>query len=89
MKENKIKIKDTELESTPDGIKVVRVTLVKDDVEYIRGIRYTDLEDPQKKRSIYRTWKRDIAKIEAEKAINEDEVEANIKKLKGETLPDE
>ena len=89
MKEKKIIIKDTELETTDDGIKVVRVTLQKGDKEYIKGARYTDLQDPKKKKSIYRAWKKDIEKAEAEKAINEDEVEANIKKLKGESIEDE
>lgn len=89
MKEKKITIKNTELETTPDGIKVVRVTLLKEGIEYIKGARYTDLQDPKRKKSIYRSWKRDIEKVEAEKAINEDEVEANIKKLKGEVIEDE
>lgn len=89
MKEKKITIKDTELETTPDGIKVVRVTLVKGDKEYIKGAQYTDLQDSKKKKSIFRTWKKDIEKVEAEKAINEDEIEANIKKLKGESIEDE
>jgi hypothetical protein len=86
MKEKKITINDTELETTPDEIKVVRVTLLKDGIEYIKGARYTDLQDPKKKKSIYRAWKKEIEKVEAEKAINEDEVEANIKKLKGESI---
>ena len=89
MKEKKITVKDTALETSPDGIRVVRVTLLKDGIEYIKGARYTDLQDPKKKKSIYRAWKKDIGKVEAEKAINEDEVEANIKKLKGETIEDE
>lgn len=86
MKKEKILIKDTELEITPDEIRVVRVTLLKDGIEYIKGARYTDLQDPKKKKSIYRAWKRDIEKVELEKVVNEDEVEANIKKLKGETI---
>ena len=89
MKKEKIIIKDTEIETTGDGIKVVRVTLVKGGKEYIKGIRYTDLQDPKKKQSVFRTWKQDIAKAEAEKAINEDEIEANIAALKGEEIPDE
>jgi hypothetical protein len=86
MKEKKITIKDTELETTDDGIKVVRVTLQKGDKEYIKGARYTDLQGPKKKKSIYLAWKRDIENAELEKVVNEDEVEANIKKLKGETI---
>ena len=86
MKEKKITVKDTALETSPDGIRVVRVTLLKDGIEYIKGARYTDLQDPKKKKSIYRAWKRDIEKVELEKVVNEDEVEANIKKLKGETI---
>jgi len=89
MKEKKITIKETEIETTADGIKVVRVTLVKGDKDYIKGARYTDLQDPKKKKSIFRAWKRDIEKVEAEKVINEDEAEANIKKLKGESIEDE
>ena len=89
MKKEKIIIKDTEIETTPDGIKVVRVTLVKSDKEYIKGARYTDLQDPKKKKSIFRAWKKDIEKVEEEKAINEDEIEANIAALKGEEIPDE
>ena len=86
MKEKKITVKDTALETSPDGIRVVRVTLLKDGIEYIKGARYTDLQDPKKKKSIYRAWKRDIEKVELEKVVNEDEVEANIKELKGETI---
>jgi hypothetical protein len=89
MKEKKITIKNTELETTADGIKVVRVTLLKEGIEYIKGARYTDLQDPKKKKSIFRAWKRDIGKVEEEKSINEEEVEANIKKLKGESIEDE
>ena len=89
MKKERIVIKDTEIETTPDGINVVRVTLLKGSKEYIRGARYLDLQDPKKKKSIYRTWKNDIEKVEAEKAINEDELEVNIKKLKGESIEDE
>lgn len=86
MKEKKIQIKNTELETTADGIKVVRVTLLKDGIDYIKGARYTDLQDPKKKKSIYRAWKRDIEKVELEKAISEDDAEANIKALKGESI---
>jgi CRISPR/Cas system CSM-associated protein Csm4 (group 5 of RAMP superfamily) len=89
MKEKKITIKDTALEPTPDGINVVRVTLLKEGKEYIKGARYTDLQDPRKKKSIYRAWKKDIEKAEAEKAINEDDVEANIKALIGEELKED
>ena len=89
MKEDKIIVSNIEEETTSDGVLVLRVTLKKGKESYVRGARYVDYIDPQKKKSIFRTWKRDIAKIEAEKAINKDEVEANIKKLKGETLPDE
>lgn len=89
MKKEKIIIKDTEIEPRDDGITVVRVTLTKGSKEYIRGARYTDLLDPKNKQSIFRTWKKDIEKVEEEKAINEDEIEANIAALKGEEIPDE
>jgi hypothetical protein len=89
MKEAKITIKKAKIEKTPDGIKVVRVTLQKGDAEYERGVRYVDMKDPTKKRSVFRTWKKDIDKIEKEKAIKEEDVERDIAALIGEEILDE
>ena len=89
MEKEKITIKKTEIETTQDGIKVVRVTLQKGSAKYIRGARYMDLEDPKKRKSIYRSWKKDIDKIEHETAITEAEAEANIKTIIGEELVEE
>ena len=84
----KIIIKKTELEEPEDGIKVVRVTLQKGDAEYVRGVRYVDLKDPRKKQSVFRTWKKDIEKIEKEKAIKEEDIESDIAALIGEEIED-
>ena len=89
MKKDKITIKDTEIEPRDDGITIVRVTLVKGGKEYIRGARYTDLQDPTKKKSIFRAWKRDIEKIEQEKAIKGEDVEKDIAALVGDDISDE
>ena len=88
MKE-KIIVSNIEEEDTPDGIRVLRITLKKGKQTFIKGARYVDYTDEKKRRSIFRAWKKDIEKAEAEKAIKEDEIEANIKKLKGEEIPDE
>lgn len=85
----KLIIKKTEIETTPDGIKVVRVTLQKGDAEYVRGVRYVDIKDQKKKQSVFRTWRKDIEKIEKEKAIKEEDVESDIAALVGEEILDE
>lgn len=88
MKE-KIIVSNIEEENTPDGIRVLRITLRKGKETFIKGARYVDYIDEKKRKSIFRTWKRDIEKVEAEQAINKDEIEAKIKVLKGEELKDE
>ena len=89
MEKEKIIIKNTELETTPDGVKVVRVTLQKGSTKYIRGIKYGDLIDKKAKKSVYRAWRKSINKIENEKVVTEEDAEVAITKLIGEELPEE
>ena len=88
MKE-KIIVSNIEEETTPDGICVLRITLKKGKQTFIKAAKYVDYTDDEARKSIFRAWKKDIEKAEVEKAINEDEIEANIKKFKGEEIPDE
>ena len=89
MKNEKTIIKNTEIETNPAGIKIIRVTLQKGSEKYIRGISYTDMMDPKAKKSIYNAWRKSIDKIEREKAIKSEDAEANIKNLVGMELPED
>ena len=88
MKE-KIIVLNLEVENTPDGVRVLRVTLQKGKNKYVKGARYIHYIDETKRKSIFRTWKREIEQVEAEKAINVSEIEASIEALKGEEIKED
>ena len=84
----KLKIIKVEDEETPDGVFIYKMTLKSKIGSYLRGVRVSDWEDERARRSIKKTWLRDIGKIEAEKAIKEtktkEELKAEMKaKMKG------
>lgn len=88
-KKLKLKIEKIEPEKTPDGRDVLRMTLKTEKGTYIRGVSLENWEEPQKKKSIIRSWIKDIEAIESREELSEEEVKEKVKKYKGEELTDE
>ena len=88
-KKLKLKVEKIEPEKTPDGFDNLRMTLKTENGTYIRGVSLANWEDPQKKRSVTRTWIKDISLIESHKELSETEVKEKVKKYEGEELTDE
>jgi hypothetical protein len=75
----KLKIIKVEDEETPDGTLSYKMTLQSKMGTYIRGATVSDWEDERKQRSIKKTWRRDIDKIEAAKKKSESKTEEELR----------
>jgi hypothetical protein len=92
MAKEKITIDKIETETTPDGIPVLRVTLRRGETTYVRGVSAADFlddEHPEKRRSVERSWRNDIEKVERLKKVKKSDIEKKIKEIKGKEIADE
>jgi hypothetical protein len=81
-----------EVETNPDGIPLLRVTLRKGANTYVRGVAaadYMDEEHPEKRKSVDRHWINDIEKLERLKEIDKGSLDARAKAMEGEEVLDE
>ena len=76
----KLKIIKVEDEETQDGILTYKMTLKSKKGTYLRGVRASHWDNnEQAQRSIKKTWLKEIAEMEAEKAIKESKTKEELK----------